>query len=160
MQQICTFRIGTEYFGVDILLVREISKFQEITPVPGAKDFHYGLMNLRGHVITIIHPSIFVNDVKDVNREEDRLIIFKNDELVHGLIDKKLIDPKTMGPDFIGLIISGVTDVIDIDPSKDILVPSPNLPEKVRSICDGIIRREKHVITLLNMPSLVKNLLV
>jgi purine-binding chemotaxis protein CheW len=48
------FRIGRETYGVDIFLVREIVKAQEITPVPGAADYVLGIINLRGKIVSVV----------------------------------------------------------------------------------------------------------
>ena len=51
------FRIGRETFGVDIFVVREIVKAQEITPVPGTADYVLGIINLRGKIISVVDLS-------------------------------------------------------------------------------------------------------
>lgn len=54
MHQMVSFKLGSEEFGVDILKVREIIKFQKITSVPQTPDFVEGVINLRGNVIPVI----------------------------------------------------------------------------------------------------------
>jgi purine-binding chemotaxis protein CheW len=48
------FRVGKETYGVDIFVVREIVKAQEITAVPGAADYVLGIINLRGKIISVV----------------------------------------------------------------------------------------------------------
>jgi len=48
------FRVGKETYGVDIFVVREIVKAQEITSVPGASDYLLGIINLRGKIISVV----------------------------------------------------------------------------------------------------------
>ena len=48
------FRVGKETYGVDIFLVREIVKAQEITSVPGASEYVLGIINLRGKIISVV----------------------------------------------------------------------------------------------------------
>ena len=48
------FRVGRETYGVDIFVVREIVKAQEITTVPGASDYVLGIINLRGKIISVV----------------------------------------------------------------------------------------------------------
>lgn len=60
MIQYCTFHLGKDLFGVDILGVQEITRGQEITPVPHAPGFVKGLINLRGQiVVTVSLRSLF-----------------------------------------------------------------------------------------------------
>ena len=46
-RQFVTFYLGNDLFGVDILLVREINRNLDITPVDWAPAFVRGLLNLR-----------------------------------------------------------------------------------------------------------------
>ncbi len=54
MIQFVNFRLRDEEFGVDIGSVREITKVADITHIPEAPSFVYGVTNLRGQVITVI----------------------------------------------------------------------------------------------------------
>lgn len=53
-RQLVGFRIGKEYFGVDIAQVQEIVRVQEVTPVPEAPWFVEGVINLRGRIVPVI----------------------------------------------------------------------------------------------------------
>ncbi|MGH9319129.1 MAG: chemotaxis protein CheW [Vicinamibacteria bacterium] len=48
------FRIGRETYGVDIFVVREIVKAQEITSVPGTLEYVLGIINLRGKIVSVV----------------------------------------------------------------------------------------------------------
>jgi purine-binding chemotaxis protein CheW len=52
--QYCTFYLGKDLLGVDILTVQEITRGQEITPVPHAEPFVKGLINLRGQIVMAV----------------------------------------------------------------------------------------------------------
>jgi purine-binding chemotaxis protein CheW len=52
--KISTFRVDGELFGVDALLVQEVSRHLELTPVPLAPQAVAGVMNLRGEVVTAL----------------------------------------------------------------------------------------------------------
>jgi purine-binding chemotaxis protein CheW len=52
--QLVSFRIGEEEFGVDILMVQEIIRLTNITPIPNAPRFILGMINLRGKIIPVI----------------------------------------------------------------------------------------------------------
>lgn len=49
-----TFALGTEEYGLEILKVREIIGYMEITAVPRTPDYVKGVINLRGQVIPVI----------------------------------------------------------------------------------------------------------
>jgi purine-binding chemotaxis protein CheW len=54
VRQLVSFRIGEEEFGVDILMVQEIIRHTNITPIPNAPRFILGMINLRGKIIPVI----------------------------------------------------------------------------------------------------------
>jgi len=54
MKELVSFRIGREDFGVDILMVQEIIRLPEVTPIPNAPGFIVGVINLRGRIIPVV----------------------------------------------------------------------------------------------------------
>jgi purine-binding chemotaxis protein CheW len=52
--QYCTFFVDGHYFGLDVLKVQEIIRYQEMTRVPLAPPVVRGLINLRGQIVTAI----------------------------------------------------------------------------------------------------------
>src|SRR5881397_3400536 len=53
-RQYCTFYVAGHYFGLDVLKVQEIIRFQEMTRVPLAPPVVRGLINLRGQIVTAV----------------------------------------------------------------------------------------------------------
>jgi len=51
-RQLCTFTLGDFLFGVDVMNVQEVIRFQEMTSVPLASSIVRGLINLRGQIVT------------------------------------------------------------------------------------------------------------
>ena len=58
LNQIVSFQLGSEEFGLDILKVQEIILVGEITKMPQVSDYVRGMINLRGHVIPVIDLRI------------------------------------------------------------------------------------------------------
>jgi purine-binding chemotaxis protein CheW len=52
--QLVSFRVGKEYYGIDILRIREVINHRNITRIPNAPRFVEGVLELRGQVIPII----------------------------------------------------------------------------------------------------------
>jgi purine-binding chemotaxis protein CheW len=53
-RQVCTFYLGGEYFGIDVLSVQEVIRAQPMTRVPLAPGCVRGLINLRGQIVTAV----------------------------------------------------------------------------------------------------------
>lgn len=53
-KQFCTFFVNGLFFGVDVLKVQEVIRYQGMTRVPLAPATIQGLINLRGQIVTAI----------------------------------------------------------------------------------------------------------
>ena len=53
-EQLVTFRLGSEEYGVDIILVQEIVRIPSITRVPNTPVYVEGVINLRGNIIPVV----------------------------------------------------------------------------------------------------------
>jgi purine-binding chemotaxis protein CheW len=53
-KQFATFFLNGLFFGVEVLKVQEVIRYQEMTRVPIAPAMIHGLINLRGQIITAI----------------------------------------------------------------------------------------------------------
>lgn len=84
--QFGTFTLDTQYFGVNILQMREIIRPLDITRVPRAESFMEGVINLRGTVIPIISlRARFGMPVRPFDKET-RIINMEIDGMTVGFI--------------------------------------------------------------------------
>jgi len=103
IQLIC-FKLGAEEYGFDIMQIKEIMRYQKITPIPKAASFIEGVINLRGMVIPVIDLRKRFELPVDVNIK-CRIIIAQ--------VETKIV----------GLIIDDVTDIVTLP--KTSILPSP-----------------------------------
>src|SRR5712671_2762012 len=54
LSELISFAIGDDQYGVDIMAVREIKGWTEITHLPNQPDYMRGVLNLRGSMVPII----------------------------------------------------------------------------------------------------------
>ncbi|PCI30440.1 MAG: hypothetical protein COB67_01980 [SAR324 cluster bacterium] len=159
MPQVATFHIGDEVFGVNILLTKEIGKIHEITMVPKAPKFILGLMNLRGQIVTVMDPGVFLEQTSGVAPEDRRLIILKTEDELDSLRKNDLIQGNHMPQDTLAIVIDHIGDVIEVD-SGDILPPPPNLAGQKKEFVSGIIQHGTQLVILLAMSKLAKMCIV
>jgi purine-binding chemotaxis protein CheW len=85
-----TFFVGELFFGIDVLSVQEVLRFQEMTCVPLAPEAIEGLINLRGQIVTAIDMrrrlglpprSTGVHPMNMVLRTEDSAVSLLVDEI-------------------------------------------------------------------------------
>lgn len=65
-----TFALGNEEYGLEILKVREIIGYMDITAVPQTAHHVKGVINLRGQVNTAVNQMDKVTQVNAANAEE------------------------------------------------------------------------------------------
>lgn len=56
-----TFHLADEEYGVDILRVREIRGWENVTRIPNSPEYVKGVLNLRGAIVPIIDLRIRFN---------------------------------------------------------------------------------------------------
>lgn len=159
MPQVATFKIGNELFGVDILLTKEIGKVPEITDVPQAPDFVLGLINLRGQIVTVIDPGIFLNEQSESSIESKRLIILKNEDELESLRSRGLIEKNHIGKDTLAIVVDQIQDVIDIE-ENDIAPPPSNLGGPKKELIKGIIQQSDHLVIVLAINEIARRCLL
>lgn len=134
-----TFALGREEYGLEILKVREIIGFMDITAVPRTPAYVRGVINLRGQVISVVDlRSKFAMEARE-RTDETCIIVVEIREPGTGrklntgiIVDKvkevlnvpadRIEDPPTFGAsvatDFIlgmGKIGESVKILLDID---------------------------------------------
>ena len=53
-RQFATFFVDGLFFGIEVVQVQEVLRYQEMTPVPLAPGVVEGLINLRGQIVTAV----------------------------------------------------------------------------------------------------------
>jgi purine-binding chemotaxis protein CheW len=87
-QQLVSFVVGQELFGVSILAVQEIIRMETITPIPNAPEFIEGVINLRGKVIPIVDlkKRLNITSEADTEKERKRILVIEVAERIIGFI--------------------------------------------------------------------------
>jgi purine-binding chemotaxis protein CheW len=146
--QYLTFVLAEEVYGLEILKVREIIGFMDITTVPRTPEFIKGVINLRGKVIPVIDlrlkfgmPEVEATDqtciiVVDVDGVEIGIVVDEVDEVLQ-VMEADIEDAPAFGAsvdtDFIlgmGKTNGKVTILLDIGRVLR--------PEEVAGVAGGI----------------------
>lgn len=111
-EQLVTFSLGTEEFGVDIMRVQEIIRIPPITRVPKAPSYVEGVINLRGNVIPVVSLRSRFGMERVDDTELSRIVVLQVQGKVFGVrvdavtevlrLDSEAIEPPpqvTMGMD-------------------------------------------------------------
>lgn len=131
-----TFYLGDFIFGIPAEKVVEINKDLEITPVPLADEFILGIMNLRGHIVTVMDLQKKIKLQGDLNYRLN-LIIKKDNELLSFLVEK-------------------IGDILEVPVAK--LEETPDRIEGLdREYIENIYQLPDRLLLLLNVNKLFEN---
>lgn len=101
-QQVLTFTLGNELYGLDILRVQEIKGWEVTTPIPNVPGYVKGVINLRGVVVPIVDL-----------RERFHLGEPTYDSTTVVIIVKTLLNQKS--EKVLGMVVDSVSDVHTVD---------------------------------------------
>ncbi len=146
-----TFRMGERLFGLDILVVREINRILDITPVPHSARHIRGLINLRGQIVTILDLGVKLGlEPRKVGDETHNIILKTDGELASAHQARHL---KTC-PDQVGFLVDSIGDVVEADASR-IEPPSANVSEAESRYLHGVLKTDAGLLVLLDLEALL-----
>ncbi len=127
-----TFHLGDEKYGINVMQVQEVLRYQDISPVPGASSYVLGIVNLRGNVVTVIDTR---NRFGLPSREPDdqsRVVIIETDAHV------------------IGILVDSVAEVVELSPADIESAPNVGNEETSRYI-QGVTSRDNELLILVDL---------
>ena len=115
--QYLTFSLGKEMFAIEILNIKEILEYGQLTTVPMMPDFISGVINLRGAVVPVVGLAARFGDKQSDITKRTCIVIIEvaSDD----------------GRQDIGVVVDTVSEVLEI-PSSEI-EPAPGFGAKIRA---------------------------
>jgi purine-binding chemotaxis protein CheW len=100
-RQVLTFVLGNGTYGVDILRVQEIRGWSSVTKIPHAPAHVLGVLNLRGSIVPVVDLRMRFNLERAEYTAVTVIIV--------------LAVQSDSGRRNFGVVVDGVSDVVDID---------------------------------------------
>jgi purine-binding chemotaxis protein CheW len=134
--QSISFAIGDDQYGVDIMAVREIKGWSEITHLPRQPDYVRGVLNLRGVIVPIIDLRCrFGQGLTDATP-------------LHVVIIVQIANRQ------VGLLADRVLDIVSFEPSQ--VQPVPKVAKSSRAdFLSGLVTIENVMLALIDLPNLL-----
>ena len=147
--QFSTFYLDNARFGVDIILVREINRQLQITPVHKLSEYVRGLINLRGQIVTVLDLGIKLGIGAREITEHSRCIILKTrEDMALQDLQSRLGDEAPT--DLVGLLVDRIGDVVTID-HTDIESPPANVGEIDGTFMNGVVKLDGELLSILKL---------
>jgi purine-binding chemotaxis protein CheW len=132
LNQLISFMVGEEEYGLEILRVKEVIRIREITRLPRAPSFVKGIINLRGDVIPII-------DLRDKFGLEHKEYTSMTRVIVVD-VDGRLV----------GMVVDAASQVVRV-PADQIDPPPPIVGGLSVEFIKGVGKIEERLIILLKI---------
>jgi len=132
-----TFKLDDEVYGINVVQIREVLRYTEITPVPGAPVYVSGIINLRGNVVTVIDTrKRFGLPPGEINNSS-RIVIVEVDSQV------------------LGMLVDSVADVTYIKQSEVEITPNVGNSETSKFI-QGVCNKNDQLLILIELERMIE----
>jgi purine-binding chemotaxis protein CheW len=131
-----SFAIGDDQYGVDIMAVREIKEWSNITHLPKQPDYVRGVLNLRGVMVPIVDLRCrFGEGLTETTRTHIIIVV---------QIDVRQV----------GLLADRVLDIVSFEAGK--IQPVPRASQGVAGdFLFGLVTLDNTMIALIDLPELL-----
>ncbi len=138
--QYLSFALGGDDYGVDILKVREIKGWEEVRQLPDTPVYVKGVLDLRGTIIPIIDlRSRFQLESVEYTPTTVTIVLAVETE------EKAMV---------MGIVVDGVSDVLDVDDSQ--IHTAPDLGQKINTrYIKGMVTVGERMVILLDVDKLI-----
>ena len=134
--QFISFAIGDDQYGVDIMAVREIKGWSEITHLPKQPEYVRGVLNLRGAIVPIVDLRCRFGQGLTETTPLHIVIIVQ------------------IGGRQVGLIGDRVLDIVSVDAAQIQQVPR-TAQGTTTDFLSGLVTHENTMIALIDLPNLL-----
>jgi purine-binding chemotaxis protein CheW len=121
--------------------IKEILTYEEPNYVPGAPDYIYGIINVRGDIESVINIHKFMGMPDTEPTGQSRIAIAAKDDIRSGIL------------------VDTVEDVVDV-PASSIKPPISTLNESLREFVTGELDYNSRNITLLDVGNIFSRIAV
>jgi purine-binding chemotaxis protein CheW len=129
--QFATFFVADLFFGVDVLRVQEVLRFQHMTRVPRAPEVIEGLINLRGQIVTAIDMRRRLGLPPRAGDKAPMNIVVRTDDGA------------------VSLLVDEIGDVLDMDEAT-YERPPENLDPAARELIRGVYKLKDRLLLVLD----------
>ena len=134
--QFISFAIGDDQYGVDIMAVREIKGWADITHLPKQPEYVRGVLNLRGAIVPIVDLRCRFGQGLTETTPLHIVIIVQ------------------IGGRQVGLIGDRVLDIVSVDASQ--IQPVPRTAQgETTDFLSGLVTHDNIMIALIDLPNLL-----
>lgn len=135
--QYLVFTVKSQEFGIQAMLIQEITTIMDIAEVPNAPHYIEGILNLRGRLVSVINFRKRFDFVTKEHDEDTRIIIMEHAGFP------------------VGIIVDAVEEVIKISDQKVQQLPPTATASLPEGYITGVGLVDKRLVILLDMDKIL-----
>lgn len=136
-RQLCTFVLDKLLFGVDVVRVQEVIRYQPMTRVPLASPVIRGLINLRGQIVMAVDMRARLEFGPRGTSELPMNVVIRSES----------------GP--VSLLVDEIGDVVEVQ--QDAFEPPPETISNLgRELISGVYKLDRKLLLLLDTDRAIK----
>jgi purine-binding chemotaxis protein CheW len=135
--QLIVFRLGREWYGVEITKVKEVIKVSKVTYLPSAPEHIAGIISLRGNILSIMDLKMIFNLPHEMPTDKTRIMAIES-----GILET-------------GFLVDEVVETIEVPVSKmepSLLTLSPDRGKYIEGQC----KLDNKLIALINVEKVLE----
>jgi len=136
--QWATFKVNDELFAIDVMQVKEVLRYSEITPVPGSSSYIRGIINLRGNVVTVLDTRVLFSLKAREPDDDTRIIVVEYNE-----------------QEVVGMVVDSADEVVNIPQDNMERAPSIASEDSDRKFVQGVSYYENNLVILLDLAKML-----
>ena len=135
LQQV-VFRLDKEEYGLDIMKVNGIERYQEVVKIPNAPEYIEGMINLRGEVLPIFSLRTKFNLDRKETDDDTKIIVAYTQDIK------------------IGFVVDAVQEIMQIN--EEDVEPAPPIVTGIdRKYIKSVAKVEDRMVTLIDIDLIV-----
>lgn len=135
-EEFLVFSLGDEDYGVNILKVQEIRRYENITKIANTPHYVKGVTNLRGNIVPIIDLRLKFN-MENAEFNDHTVVIVVN------CLDK-----------VVGFVVDRVLDVMSVD-KNNIQAPPEHAMSTLSNFIVGLVTVEDRMNILIDVEKMI-----
>lgn len=138
--EILEFVVSGNYYGINVAKIKEILRYQELTPIPNGHPNLEGAFSTRGETISIINMAKCLGMEEKVQDKDNDMFLITNFNNINT-----------------GFHVHGVEGIHRVSWSK-IIKPDSTISNSSKSVTTGIIELDGRLVLLLDFEKIVADI--
>lgn len=97
--EVLAFLLAHETYAIETRFIREVYPLTELTPLPCTPDYIFGIINIRGQILTILDIKKFLDLPEKGITNLNRVIVVRQEDMTLGILADEIIDIRNISKD-------------------------------------------------------------